>query len=450
MGQGVHVLPGNGIGSRANSLLTRTSAVIIISTLASASTAIVSLNEFVIAPLLARSATDKANLLLLSANTWAELPPDSRPRLESELHLQHNLIASEDQTELPLTTSNERYYRLLAERLEERVGVPMEIMEAENLLWIDVPTKSGFSLRIGFSPELPHVREIYVGLSILGVVLVMVLIAAFTVVRRISRPLTQVAEAAQTFRGVDTFTPLPETGLSEFVALAKSFNKMAEEIAVLISNRTTLSAGISHDLRTPLTRMRLALELLPEEVDQNLVNKFKDNLSAMEKLITDAAYFARGEAEKASTVNLHSSLQNVISSIDESLSVEWDGHHDVNVEVASGAYERCVANLIQNAMDHATGLTLQVNVRPDLFEFHVIDDGPGIPAKDKQRVLQPFVRLEESRNTSTGGSGLGLAIVSQLCQIHGWSIELRDSASGGTDATLTVPVERTDSQIKMA
>ena len=272
------------------------------------------------------------------------------------------------------------------------------------------------------------------------------LIIAFLVVRRISRPLTEVAEAASTFRGIGGFTPLPETGMDEFVLLARSFNTMAAEIETLIANRTTLSAGISHDLRTPLTRMTLALELLPDDVDPKLVQRFRSNLASMDALITDAAYFARGEPEKATKADAVRLIRGIVQSIDESTEITWSTQPTKRVPLATSALERCLRNLVENAQRHAKAVRVHVSASQDALEIHVLDDGPGIPEQDRLRVLQPFVRLEESRNTKTGGSGLGLAIVAQLCQIQGWGIELGDSPSGGTDAKLLIPLNKRESQ----
>lgn len=341
--------------------------------------------------------------------------------------------------------SRHSYYGLLKDELEKRVGEPVEIMQDEDMtLWINLPTQSGSSLLVGFHPDLPHVQQVFVGLSLLSVVVAIMLIISFLVVRRISRPLEEVAEAASTFRGVATFDPLPEKGMDEFVLLAKSFNTMAQEIETLIANRTTLSAGISHDLRTPLTRMTLALELLPDNVDPKLVNRFRENLASMDTLITDAAYFARGEAEKATKIDVQRLVRAIVQSIDEEIQITWIGTQTKAISVASGALERCISNLVVNAKHHANGVRVRVVVTNEQLKFHVLDDGPGIPQKDRLRVLQPFVRLEESRNVNTGGSGLGLAIVAQLCQIHGWEIVLGESETGGTDAVLVVP--RNDSK----
>ncbi|MCY4142225.1 MAG: ATP-binding protein [Gammaproteobacteria bacterium] len=448
MGQGVHVLSGLRLIPRTGSILARTSAIIVVSSLVVAATALVSLNLLALVPLTKQSAADKADLITMTAKMWAEIPSSKRrAAYVHDAYVIHELNLAEEQSDLPELTSRHYYYDLLKKEIEKIVGSPVVIKQDDsNILWVDIPFESGDSLQVGFMPDLPHGQQVFVGLSLIAVLVAIMLIIAFLVVRRISRPLTEVAEAASTFRGIGGFTPLPETGMDEFVLLARSFNTMAAEIETLIANRTTLSAGISHDLRTPLTRMTLALELLPDDVDPKLVQRFRSNLASMDALITDAAYFARGEPEKATKADAVRLIRGIVQSIDESTEITWSTQPTKRVPLATSALERCLRNLVENAQRHAKAVRVHVSASQDALEIHVLDDGPGIPEQDRLRVLQPFVRLEESRNTKTGGSGLGLAIVAQLCQIQGWGIELGDSPSGGTDAKLLIPLNKRESQ----
>jgi len=195
-------------------------------------------------------------------------------------------------------------------------------------------------------------------------------------------------------------------------------------------------AGISHDLRTPLARMRLALELLPETVDRKLAARFERNLQAMDDLIGNALRFARGAGETPQNVDLKPFLASMIASIDETMTVTWRGSDMVNVKIALGAFQRVVTNLVSNAQRHAGGATVVVEIG-DVVALHVLDCGPGIPASEREKVFQPFYRLDSAR--STGGSGLRLAIVHQLCQAHGWTVDLSSRPEGGTDACVTIP-----------
>ncbi len=229
--------------------------------------------------------------------------------------------------------------------------------------------------------------------------------------------------------------------------MAARFNTMARDVSALLANRTTLLAGVSHDLRTPITRMRLAVELLPEEVDPKLVQRLRTNLEAMEELIGDAMQFARGTQESAQPVQLHDYLAELVQSFDAPVRLEVNSPPAAPVVIAVGAFGRVIGNLVGNAITHGPGANAAANGAAALDEVvvqlngtrvRVLDRGPGIPAASRERVFEPFFRLDESRNVHTGGSGLGLAIVRQLCQAHGWEVSLSDRIGGGTCAELNL------------
>ena len=259
--------------TRAASLLVRTTLVLAVSAVAIAATAILALNTFVIRPIAERSADDEAALLVLSAQTWVELPPNARPYFELELAQNHDLIISPQARDLPPADLGMSYLDLLQTKLGERLGTDVQLMQGDDLIWANVPM-GGYTMQIGLSPNRKDIQPLNVGLIIVIMGAAIVFGTSLLIVQRIARPLVRAAQLAETFRGGEQFVPLPESGPSELVTLARSFNTMAREISALLSNRTTLLAGISHDLRTPLARMRLALELLPtrcrSEVDRTL------------------------------------------------------------------------------------------------------------------------------------------------------------------------------------
>jgi len=423
--------------ARAGSLLVRTTLTLSVSAIAIAATAIIALNMFVIRPIAERSADDEAALLVLSAQTWVELPPNARPYFELELAQNHDLIISPQARDLPPADLSLSYLDLLQAKLAERLGTDVRLMQGDDLIWANVPM-GGYTMQIGLSPNRKDTQPLNVGLIIVVMGAAIVFGSSLLIVQRIARPLVRVAQLAETFRGGEQFTPLPESGPSELVTLARSFNTMAREIATLLSNRTTLLAGISHDLRTPLARMRLALELLPAEVDPKLIERFERNLTVMDGLIGDALRFARGTREAPQEVDLHAYLDEIVGAIDDAVRVQWRGNGPSRRSVAVGSLRRVLQNLLSNARQHGAGVPEVVVESDKAVEIHVMDGGPGIPVDSREAVFQPFFRLDRSRSQSTGGSGLGLAIVQQLCQAHGWLIEIRERAGGGTDAVLTV------------
>jgi two-component system osmolarity sensor histidine kinase EnvZ len=270
-------------------------------------------------------------------------------------------------------------------------------------------------------------------LIILGLGAAVVFFTSLLIVQRMARPLAIAAQRAESFRGAGDFDPLPEQGPEELVVLARNFNTMAREISEMIANRTTLLAGISHDLRTPLTRMRLALELLPENVDPNLLARLERNLESMDELIGDALRFARGAQEPAQQVEMRSFVGEVLRSFEPAVPLECAVLRDAPIDIAPGAFRRVLMNLVTNALQHGK----DVRVRLEDRAVRVLDAGPGVPPELRERVFQPFYRLDSSRSAATGGSGLGLAIVQQLCQAHGWRVVIGDGPKGGTEVVVT-------------
>ncbi len=425
--------------ARTGSLLVRTNLVMALSAIAIAITSILTLNTFVIDPIAKRSAADEAALLVLSAQTWVELPPEARSYFELELAESHDLIISSQVLNLPLLADDILYLDLLTAQLEQRLGVPMNLMQADELIWANIPM-GGYTMQIGFSDSRRDIQPVYVALIIAVMGAAIVFAASLFIVQRITRPLVETANAATRFRGGVDFIPLPENGPAELITLAKSFNTMAREISELLTNRTTLLAGISHDLRTPLARMRIATELLPAEVDKEWIERFERNLIIMDELIGDALRFARGTGEIAESVDFKPFFEELVLSITDKVEVIWQVDKNPCVDLAPGAFRRVMQNLLTNALQHG-GEPVEVVVNQDanFLKIHIMDSGKGIPLEFRDKVFQPFFRLDTSRSQKTGGSGLGLAIVQQLCQAHGWHIQISDNESGGTDVAVSLP-----------
>lgn len=426
---------------RSASLLLRTSLTLGISALAIALVSIVALNSYVIEPIARQSASDEAALLVLSAQTWVELPPEARPFFELELVESHGLVVSPEVRELGPRRTVRPYVELLEGSLTERLGQAMVLAEDDELLWAEIPM-GGYLLQIGFSPDRRDIEPLSVALIIFVVGAGIVLLTSLLIVQRITRPLDAIAESARAFRGGEYVDPIPETGPSELVMLARSFNVMARDIAEMISNRTTLLAGISHDLRTPLARMRLAVELLPEETDPALIERLQRNLQQMDDLLSITLQFARGlSRENVRHLTLKPWLQQVLEDHgDPTIELQWDASDQLQADVDPGALERVISNLLNNAELYGGGaVTVRVKGKASGgLNLHVMDRGPGIPEAQRDHIFQPFYRLERSRNQDTGGSGLGLAIVRQLCDAQGWGIDVRDRPGGGADFRIRI------------
>lgn len=420
------------------SLLWRTNAVLALSAVVIIATAFLAVQQLVIAPITQELADDEAGLVVLSAQTWVELPDytDARPAFELEMARMHDVIISPDLRALPPADTTDGYLALLQANMSERLGVPVRLLEGDDLLWAELPMP-GARLQVGFVPGRQDIQPIYVGVAIGAIGAGIVFGAAFFMVRRIAGPLVETAQSVQAFRGAEGFSPLPERGPRELVALAANFNRMAREVSELLSNRTTLLAGISHDLRTPLARMRIAVELLPDTIDRKLAQRMERNLEAMDELIGDALRFARGAREAPQEMAAKPFIEGIVAEAARDVVVEWRGPEAARVRLAPGAFRRVLVNLLDNARQHASGTAVVVTAGGDL-QVHVVDRGPGIPEADRERVFEPFYRLERSRGAGGGGSGLGLAIVRQLCQAHGWRVSIGASGCGGVDVCVSV------------
>jgi len=403
---------------------------------------VLALNVFVVDPIEERSADDVAALLVLSAQTWVELPPEARPYFELELAERHDLIVSGDFRDLPVQAPGDPFLDALKGKLSDRLGDATNLHVSDELVWVDVPM-GGYQLQIGLAADRRAVQPIYVGITIFVIGATIVFITSFLVVQRITRPLVDVASSAAAFRGGEEFPRLPESGPTELVTLAKSFNTMADEISELLTNRTTLLAGISHDLRTPLARMRLAVELLPDGVDPKLKRRLERNLEGMDALISQALQFARGlSSENLEETELHHYLAEFARR--EEITLAWTGPESICATIAPGALHRVLDNLVHNARlhGHTPRAEISTEVNAERVVIHVLDRGKGVPEDARDLVFQPFYRLEASRSHATGGSGLGLAIVRQLCQAQGWTVEIGDRAEGGADVALTIPLAK--------
>ena len=420
-----------------SSLLVRTNFVLALSAAAMAATSILALAMFVIRPIQDRAADDEAGLMMLSAKTWVELAPEARLYFALEMLQEYDLTILEEPRRLPAADPDDHYYTLLASKLSARLDEPVELMESDDLVWADIPA-GGTVLQIGISPERDATQPLYVIVSVVLIGALIVFATSARIVSRVAGPLSQAASAVEAFRGIEPSAPLPEKGPAELVTLARSFNAMARNVSELLSNRTTLLAGISHDLRTPLTRMRFTLELLPDNVAPALTERFERNLTAMEALISNALRFARGTREDAETLDFDDYLAAVVKGIADDVPVRLPSAPIGHVVLAAGAFQRVLANLVTNARQHAGSAEVAAETDGDDLVVHVIDHGAGIPSAERERVFQPFYRLDGARRQTTGGSGLGLAIVKQLCETHGWAIALKPAAGGGTDMQVRI------------
>ncbi len=257
------------------------------------------------------------------------------------------------------------------------------------------------------------------------------------------RPIERLARAAEAFgkgRAVPDFKPY---GATEVRRAAQAFVTMRERIDRHVGQRTEMLAGVSHDLKTPLTRMKLALAMMPANADNDAL---RDDITEMEHMLDEYLAFARGEGREDSAItDLVALVRDTASGVAKArrsgaAGLTVTAPDSVAVSVKPAALRRCLSNLIDNAFKHGRNVAVTLTRDTRLAEILVEDDGPGIPEARHEEAFRPFHRLDVGRNLQTGGSGLGLAIARDIARAHGGDIYLGKSDMGGLKATIRLPV----------
>lgn len=402
---------------------------------------------YIMLPMAKRSTDDLAALMVLSAQTWLELPPQTRPDFELELARQHNLWLINSTTTLPDHKHHSPYLMLLEQALEARTGVMTRTKTSEfGKTWFWIEFNSGENkISIAFPQDRLGMQSPLALLLIMAATIVLALITAIILARRITRPLHNLALAAKHIGRGNTPEKLAEDGVEELAVLAHTFNNMAQQVQALLANRTTLLAGISHDLRTPLARMRLAVEMLPQDTAPKTITRLTNDIEEMNRLIGEVLAFSRGlEKEAVQQTDLNALLQELVDNVAaEGTLLRWQQTQPCIRPLGKMALRRIIMNLLSNAVRYGEGKEVELTCicAKDECVISVLDRGPGIPEAEIDNVFRPFYRLESSRSVVTGGSGLGLAIARQLATVNGWSVTLLPRAGGGTEARLIVPCE---------
>jgi two-component system osmolarity sensor histidine kinase EnvZ len=252
------------------------------------------------------------------------------------------------------------------------------------------------------------------------------------------RPIRRLARAMDRFgkgREPGDFRP---AGATEVRQAAAAFNVMRERIQRMISQRTEMLAGVSHDLRTPLTRLKLELAMLQGKD----VEAMRSDVADMERMLNEYLAFARGEGTEAmSETDVGELLAEVVEGARrQGAEVALETDRGMVVPARPNALKRCLTNVVANAIAHGHRVSVHAGRRGDAIEITVDDDGPGIPADKREEVFRPFYRLEGSRSRETGGTGLGLTIARDVMRGHGGDIKLDASPWGGLRAKLRLPI----------
>lgn len=406
---------------------------------------------FALVPLGRHATDDLAALMLSSAQAWRQAGPAERPALAQRLAQQHKLHVREDGEP---TTAFHRYlpyFHFLETALATRAGEPVALgagpVGASDGYWARLPVRDAAGhaawLQVGFPESRVAVQPSAALLIILLVGALVIFLTSAWLARWLTRPLAQLATATQRIGKGQRPAPLVESGPTELATLAREFNRMGEEVETLLSNRTTLLAGISHDLRSPLARIQLALGMLGEKPAPDLLARITQDVENMNLLIARCLEVSRDFAEQDSvSFNLCELLVHIAEEQAPGIDVRSRNGPDCQLQAKPLALRRILSNLVDNAARYGDQqpIDIEYDIEAGLVEIRVLDRGAGIPENQRETVFQPFHRLDPSRSSRTGGSGLGLAIVRQIAQANDWSVWLSEREGGGTIAHVRLPL----------
>jgi len=269
------------------------------------------------------------------------------------------------------------------------------------------------------------------------------LLGAYIIASRINRPLNLLVHAAERLRNGEPAPKLPEDSVEELREVSRTFNEMAESLVRLDAERTLLLAGVSHDIRTPLARLRLAVEMLSGGTGDSMKQGMIEDISDMDNIIHQFLDFVRGvEGEPTKMVDINELLRSLAerqARAGRNLKLNLTATYYIPLRPL--AMQRLLDNLVGNAYAYAKGeVAVSSKITADKIIISVLDNGPGIPPEHAQRLLRPFERMDSARNKNEGGSGLGLAICNRIAKLHRGSLELINRPQGGLEARLSLPI----------
>ncbi len=329
---------------------------------------------------------------------------------------------------------------MLSNALDERTPYPHRIFmrDEPNTVIVQIGTQRGiYSFRIPQRRIYTPTTEVFIGWMIGSSILLSTIALLF--MRNQVRPVRRLADAAEAIGKGQEVPWFKAEGAMEVRQAAAALMIMRDRIRRAVTQRTAMLAGVSHDLRTPLTRMKLQLAMMPETAQ---TRGFVSDIADMERMVEAYLSFARGEeAEPMENVAMGAYLGEVVEAMKrQNPQVTLTIQNDVCLMLRPQAFKRCVENLIANALRYGKRAAVTLAVRDGAMDILIDDDGPGIPPERREDVFRPFLRLDESRNLDTGGVGLGLTIARDIARAHGGDIGLEQSPLGGLRAHVWLPV----------
>lgn len=337
------------------------------------------------------------------------------------------------------------FINMVADKIRERLGVETIITVNHygiEGLWV--------SFGIGMDDFWVVIPRIHVDrpfpwkwLGWIALVLLLSLAGGYFIAARINRPLHLLMNAANRLRKGEHPEKLPEGSFAELREVNDTFNKMADSLAELDAERTLILAGVSHDIRTPLARLRLSVEMLPDESCASLKTGMIQDIADMDNIIHQFLDFVKGvEGEPTQMTDINTLLQALHdrqARAGRDLVIQLAPTYVVPIKPL--AMQRLLDNLVGNAYAYGCGqVRVASQITADYIVISVFDNGPGIPASHVEKLLKPFERLDTARSNA-GGSGLGLAIADRIAKLHHGKLELINRPEGGLEARLSIPIK---------
>ncbi len=329
-------------------------------------------------------------------------------------------------------------YDHMAKALQEQLRSPFFLKMDHDHIYIDVESSKGVielrTLRKRLFSKTTPLVLIWTTASAFLLFAVAVLF-----MRNQIKPITRLADAAEKFgKGQQIIAFKPE-GATEVRKAAQAFNQMRSRILRFIEERTLQLAGVSHDLRTPLTRMQLQLALMAQTDE---VKSLQEDIEHMGHMVQGFLDFARGGIDEVSSqVDIKRFIKGIIEDFTQAhaIPIDFDAEESIKIHVKKNLFNRMLTNLLLNSRKYGEKVKVSLLVKLHALEIIVEDDGPGIPEGKYEEVFQPFHRLDPSRSTEMGGAGLGLTIVRDVISMHGGKVVLGKSSLGGLKVTLLMP-----------
>ena len=353
-----------------------------------------------------------------------------------------DFVVDKKENEVFPTESTERWYspmdRSLRRELKSVFGSSywFDTTSHKDVVELKIKFNEGY-IQVFFnkdriSPSSARIFALWITLP--GLLLIVI---AILFLKNQTRPIVNLAKAAEKFGKGEFVKEFRPSGAKEIRQAAYEFDRMRKRISVHLNQRSEMLSGISHDLRTPLTRLKLQLAMLNQ---QDLAKKMSDDIEEMERMLNEYLEFSRHQKnEETETININSLINNIINKY-KSKKIDFSSKEDFKINIRMNAIKRCLANLIDNGLSYGDKVSIVSEKTDNHITIFVDDNGPGIPESEYNNVMKPFYRIDKSRGQNKSGVGLGLSIANDIIRAHGGNIILDRSPLSGLRVKISLPL----------